>query len=533
MAVPHPFGLALSGGGFRATAFHLGVLKRLRELGLLAEVDVLSTVSGGSIAGAYWLYWQAKKGDTLKDDNQWNKFESSLIRAMKTGIRGPLFWKAFLAPLVILGLVSGTLVWFWGAVSLLTKVGLTFLIILAAYCVWHYTATLLLEGQYDELLFHGCKISDLSAPEDSYRQTKLPKLFINATDLVNGSAVLFKCGVRQTRSEVIAEIGERLMKDRETFGRDRQAFAIPMEAMDSNLSLARAVAASSALPGVFAPLRFWGPLDFSAQQVLSMLLGTPPPRRGGFLVTDGGVFDNQGVQILLESECRGLILSDAAAVLTRERNLSTWQLFPPRKGVVFRSQDIIYDRSRDLGYQRLADRHAMFRIIQQSGSDPERKATLLRQYSPVIEGYAYVELLPSQHFRNSLKDSPSFPPDRIPEELMRLVAAIRTDLDRFSDIEISALMLHGYSLIDHYLGKYNANWYSNVPLNFDFLSPAFLRFFKVSGPDNLRTIVIDPKLGCYLRISKSRVWLWRVFLRLISCYLIPALERAKETLRRL
>ena len=63
--VPHPLGLALSGGGFRATAFHLGTLKRLRELGLLQKVDVISTVSGGSIAGAYWVYWQALKGDTL------------------------------------------------------------------------------------------------------------------------------------------------------------------------------------------------------------------------------------------------------------------------------------------------------------------------------------------------------------------------------------------------------------------------------------------------------------------------------------
>ena len=47
-------GLALSGGGFRASLFHVGVLARLAELDLLRSVEVLSCVSGGSIIGAYY-----------------------------------------------------------------------------------------------------------------------------------------------------------------------------------------------------------------------------------------------------------------------------------------------------------------------------------------------------------------------------------------------------------------------------------------------------------------------------------------------
>ena len=42
-------GVCLSGGGFRATLFHVGALKRLNELGLLKNVDTFSSVSGGSI----------------------------------------------------------------------------------------------------------------------------------------------------------------------------------------------------------------------------------------------------------------------------------------------------------------------------------------------------------------------------------------------------------------------------------------------------------------------------------------------------
>lgn len=41
--------LALSGGGFRATVFHLGVLARLAQEQHLEDVSILSTVSGGSL----------------------------------------------------------------------------------------------------------------------------------------------------------------------------------------------------------------------------------------------------------------------------------------------------------------------------------------------------------------------------------------------------------------------------------------------------------------------------------------------------
>ena len=51
----HKLGLALAGGGFRASLFHVGVLRRLAELDLLRYVEVLSTVSGGSVVGALYL----------------------------------------------------------------------------------------------------------------------------------------------------------------------------------------------------------------------------------------------------------------------------------------------------------------------------------------------------------------------------------------------------------------------------------------------------------------------------------------------
>ncbi|MGD9536839.1 MAG: patatin-like phospholipase family protein [Alphaproteobacteria bacterium] len=51
-------GLALSGGGFRATLFHLGSLIRLNELGHLGRLSEITSVSGGSIAaGLLGLRW--------------------------------------------------------------------------------------------------------------------------------------------------------------------------------------------------------------------------------------------------------------------------------------------------------------------------------------------------------------------------------------------------------------------------------------------------------------------------------------------
>lgn len=48
-------GLALSGGGFRAAAFHLGVLRGLERAGRLGEVEVVSAVSGGALLATAWV----------------------------------------------------------------------------------------------------------------------------------------------------------------------------------------------------------------------------------------------------------------------------------------------------------------------------------------------------------------------------------------------------------------------------------------------------------------------------------------------
>lgn len=58
-------GLALSGGGFRAALFHVGALRRLAELGILAGIGRVSSISGGSIvAGRLAQVWDEYAADS-------------------------------------------------------------------------------------------------------------------------------------------------------------------------------------------------------------------------------------------------------------------------------------------------------------------------------------------------------------------------------------------------------------------------------------------------------------------------------------
>src|SRR4051812_24905619 len=56
-------GLALSGGGFRATLYHLGLVRFLRDSGILPQVTHITSVSGGSIMAAHLaLNWSRYNG---------------------------------------------------------------------------------------------------------------------------------------------------------------------------------------------------------------------------------------------------------------------------------------------------------------------------------------------------------------------------------------------------------------------------------------------------------------------------------------
>ena len=106
-------GLALSGGGFRASLFHVGVLRRLAELDLLREISALSTVSGGSIVGACYILRQREElerpgrtGPLSRED--YVRIAERLEDDLRCGISANLRTRLFANPIVGFGtLVAG------------------------------------------------------------------------------------------------------------------------------------------------------------------------------------------------------------------------------------------------------------------------------------------------------------------------------------------------------------------------------------------------------------------------------------------
>ncbi len=94
------FGLALSGGGLRATLFHLGVVRFLRDAGLLSKVTHIVSVSGGSILGAHLALNWARYNGTEAD---FDEAASKIISFASSDVRNQIARRIpFLVPLSLL-----------------------------------------------------------------------------------------------------------------------------------------------------------------------------------------------------------------------------------------------------------------------------------------------------------------------------------------------------------------------------------------------------------------------------------------------
>ena len=105
-------GLALSGGGSRAIAFHLGCLRALNDLGLLDRLQVISSVSGGSVISAMYAY----------SNDPFAEFDARVVELLRRGLARDIL-RAALRPSSI-----GKMVWncaatvAWSIIQLLYRV---------------------------------------------------------------------------------------------------------------------------------------------------------------------------------------------------------------------------------------------------------------------------------------------------------------------------------------------------------------------------------------------------------------------------
>ena len=84
-------GLALSGGGYRASLFHLGVTRRLHEIGALQRITRLSSVSGGSILAGFLAHRMLDRGATRLEFEDWEgevsaPFRKLVSKDIRTGL---------------------------------------------------------------------------------------------------------------------------------------------------------------------------------------------------------------------------------------------------------------------------------------------------------------------------------------------------------------------------------------------------------------------------------------------------------------
>ena len=88
VAVSRDIGLALSGGGSRAVAFHLGCLRGLHDRGVLGRVRVVSGVSGGALMTALWAY----------GPNRFAEFDDLVCEILSRGLQARIARRAVLSP---------------------------------------------------------------------------------------------------------------------------------------------------------------------------------------------------------------------------------------------------------------------------------------------------------------------------------------------------------------------------------------------------------------------------------------------------
>lgn len=288
MALPspqgsRPIGLTFSGGGFRATLFHLGVTRFLYETGMLRQVTHITSVSGGSILAAHLvLNWERYTGTP----EQFEEAAKELVDFTRWDLRGRVV-RPWLAS--------------WAALALPR---------LAMQNRWIRTS--LLQRGYDRL-FRGACLRDLE-------RDGRPQLHILATSMSTGQLVSFGQGTMRFNVDPEAK---------------RNEVVVPPLPADS-LHVALAVTASSAFPPLFPPVR-----------ISHELFGAPVQSMPGpHHLTDGGVFDNLGIRKLLwlnrEQDVKFdlVVVSDAQREFTKEFTRE----YPFIWGRAGRSVDLLMDR---------------------------------------------------------------------------------------------------------------------------------------------------------------------------------------------
>ncbi|MEM6272638.1 MAG: patatin-like phospholipase family protein [Bacteroidota bacterium] len=314
----YKIGLCLSGGGYRATAYHLGTLRKLREMGILHDIDVISTVSGGSITGALYAI----------EGEDFTQFEKKLLTGVKRSVirhilltpqfilvgLAVLSWLAFLIYLDFLGNPIIPLLLF------------TLLIVFLGYFQFEILPiSRWVESAYRRFFF-GRKTLD--------KMPNFVHLVINATNLDTGRPFTF------SRDE---------MDDSTYSYRNGQKQAV---FTTQGFPVARAVAASSCVPFAFSPIKIAKRFFVDHQAFMDDQKDEPAEGKGNNKATqprivDGGVYDNQGLHCVTWKN-RASYCKDAIIVSDAGNRMPFQHRYPNIITLLIRTSDVFMRRIKNL-----------------------------------------------------------------------------------------------------------------------------------------------------------------------------------------
>ncbi len=419
-------GLALSGGGFRASLFQIGILAALAEIDELRDVEIISCVSGGSIIGAYY-YLHVKKLLETKSEGEINKddyikivkeIEVDFLKGVQSNLRMQIFTNVF----------DNLKMIFSKKYSRSYKLGSLY--------QKHFYLPLFNKDRTDKkstLYMSDLMIIPKDAPNFSISQSnweranKIPQLILNATCLNTGHNWQFT-------ASWMGEPPTYLSKDFDVKKRLRRMYYKDAPDGYKKFPIGDAVAASSCVPVMFEPL------------ILKKLY----PEIDVELV-DGGVHDNQGIASILEQECDCVYICDGSSQLL-DNSKTTSNEF----SLFYRVDNIVQERVRET---QLLDMKA-------------------RKYSSIIRDLKIIHLKkeltqepwswincddePRKILQHQILEDDDLLKFGVMKNIQKLLSEVRTDLDSFNDIEAYALMYSGYrqtmTAFKKDIDDYNNNW---------------------------------------------------------------------------
>ncbi|ULQ55465.1 patatin-like phospholipase family protein [Flavihumibacter rivuli] len=414
-------GLALSGGGYRAAAYHLGTLRKLQEMGKLQGIEKMSTISGGSIIGAFYC---------LNEDN-YPDFENKMytILTSKDVIRSVFLSWPFLRLIIVALIILALAVWTF------IKVHTLLFPVILGLAIWYlisnqftiFPVSKIIEGVYDEFLYGNKTLKDLSE--------KRPLLAIGATNLQTARPFVFSKPY----------MGESY------YTREMQARFLP-----DSFPISRAVMASSCVPFAFTPVSIDKTFIENGKE-----LGSSAP-----IIVDGGVFDNQGSHKLTHP--RSLFRADIIVISDAGNKLPFEDLYKNTISLLIRTSNVfmerikrfqlkedVYDQQQsgisEIGYISLG--WDLERCIEGFLDNLENKIINPRVIAAHEIPLEWIDQI--KKYRNLIKDHISNRVDlegirnQYPtQEQVKLARNVTTNLKKLTHAEVEALSAHAAALTE-------------------------------------------------------------------------------------